>query len=76
MCQCILNAVYRIGLRGGVEGKSPEHISEWDEKRTWMLSWSDLQDLTVTMSGRPGTRMVERDIPANMREMGDSAELA
>ena len=28
------------------------------------------------MSGWPGVRTVERDLPPNMREMGDSTELA
>ena len=41
-----------------------------------MLSWSDRQASTVMMSGWPGTRMVERDLPPNMREMGGSIEPA
>ena len=47
-----------------------------EEKQTWMLSWSDLQASMVTVSGWFGTRTVERDFPQNMRETGDSTELA
>ena len=41
-----------------------------------MLSWNDRQDSTVMMSGWPGTRTVERDLPPNMRDMGESIEPA
>ena len=41
-----------------------------------MLSWSDRQSSTVMVSGSYGARTVDRDLPPNMREMGDSAELA
>ena len=41
------------------------------EKRTWMSSWSDRQASEVTASGRFGARTIERDIPPNMRKMGD-----
>jgi hypothetical protein len=51
-------------------------VERKEEKRTWMLSWSDRQGSIVTMSGWPGARTVERDLPPNMREMGDSTELA
>ena len=51
--------------RGGEKGK-----------RTWMLSRSNRQSSTVWVSGRFGTRTVERDLPSNMREMGDFTELA
>jgi hypothetical protein len=49
---------------------------ESEEKRTWMLSWSNRHASVVTVSGRLGARTVEQDLPPNMREMGDSAELA
>jgi len=45
-------------------------------QRTWMLSWSNRQSWTVMLSGWFGARTVERDLPLNMGEMGDSAELA
>ena len=41
-----------------------------------MLSLSDLQSSTVTTSGWFGARRIEQDLPPNMREMGDSTELA
>ena len=41
-----------------------------------MLSLSDRQPSTVTMSGLFGARKIKRDLPPNMREMGDSTELA
>jgi hypothetical protein len=41
-----------------------------------MLRLSDRQSLAATMSGWFGTRTVERDLPPNMREMGDLTELA
>jgi hypothetical protein len=41
-----------------------------------MLSWIDLQASVVTVSGWLGARMVERDLPPNMRETGESIELA
>jgi hypothetical protein len=41
-----------------------------------MLSWSDRQSSTVTVSGRCGARTVEWDLPPNMREMGVVTELA
>ena len=41
-----------------------------------MLSWSDRQASIVTVSGWLDTCTVERDLPPNMREMGDSTELA
>jgi hypothetical protein len=41
-----------------------------------MLSLSNRQPSTVTVSGRFGARTVERDRPPNIREIGDSAELA
>jgi hypothetical protein len=41
-----------------------------------MLSWSDLQSSTRTVSTLFGARTVERDLPRNMREMGDLTELA
>ena len=47
-----------------------------EEKQTWMLSWSDRQASIVTVSGWLGTRTVERDLPPNKCEMGDSIELA
>jgi hypothetical protein len=48
---------------------------ETDEKRTWILSWSDRQASVVTMSSLLGARTVERDLPPNICEMGDWAEL-
>ena len=45
-------------------------------KQTWMLSWSEHQSSATTVSGWFGTRTVEQDLPANMREMGDLTELA
>ena len=45
-------------------------------KRTWMLSLSDRQSSTVTTSGWFGARRIERNLPANMREIGDSTEIA
>ena len=47
-----------------------------EEKQTWMLSWSDRQASMVTVSGWLGTRMVERDLPPNTCEMGESTEFA
>jgi hypothetical protein len=41
-----------------------------------MLSWSDRQASIVTVSGRFGGGTVERDLPPNMREIGESIELA
>ena len=41
-----------------------------------MLSLSDRQSSTVTVSGWFGTRTVERDLPPNMNKMGDLTELA
>ena len=41
-----------------------------------MLSLSDRQSSTVTVSGWPGARTVEWDLPSNMRKMGDLNELA
>ena len=41
-----------------------------------MLSWSDRQASVVTLSDWFGARAVERDLPPNMREIGDSTELA
>ena len=41
-----------------------------------MLSLSNRQSSTVTVSGWFGARTVERDLPPNMRKMGDSAEPA
>ena len=41
-----------------------------------MLSWSDFQSSTRTVSTWFGARTVERDLPRNMREMGDLTELA
>ena len=46
------------------------------EKPTRMSSLSDRQASTVTVSGWLGTRTVERDLPPNMRETGESAEFA
>ena len=43
---------------------------------TWMLSWSDRQPSIETVSGWLGVFTVERDRPPNMREIGDSNELA
>lgn len=42
-----------------------------------MLGWSNRQSLTVIMSGWPGfdARTVERDLPSNIREIGDLTEL-
>ena len=40
-----------------------------------MWSLSDRQDSVVTMSGWLGTRKIVRDLPQNMREMGESTEL-
>jgi hypothetical protein len=45
-------------------------------QRTWILSWSNRQASIVAVSGWPGAHTVERDLPPNMREMGDSTELA
>jgi hypothetical protein len=41
-----------------------------------MLSLSDRQSSTVTAAGWFGARTVKRDLPPNMREMGDLTELA
>ena len=41
-----------------------------------MLSLSDRQSSTVTVSGWFGTRTVEQDLPPNINEMGDLTELA
>ena len=41
-----------------------------------MLSRSDRQLSRVVASGRFGARMVKRELPPNIREMGDSTELA
>ena len=41
-----------------------------------MLSGSDRQASIVTVSGWFGTRTVERVLPPNKCEMGDSTELA
>ena len=41
-----------------------------------MLSLNDRQDSKLTMSGVLGTRTVKRDLPPNMREIGDSTDLA
>ena len=49
---------------------------ETEEKRTWMLNWSDRQSSVLTVSGWFGALTVERDLPPNMREMVDSTELA
>ena len=51
-------------------------IGRKEEKQTWMLSWSNRQASIVTVSGWLGTRTVERDLPPNMREMGEFIELA
>jgi hypothetical protein len=47
-----------------------------EEKRTCMSRQSNRQSLEVMMSGWFGTRTVKQDLPPNMREMGDSTELA
>ena len=52
----------RVGARG--------------ENLTWRWSLSDRQASVVMVSGLLGARTVERDLPPNMREMGDSTELA
>jgi hypothetical protein len=41
-----------------------------------MQSLSDRQASKVIVSGLPGARTIEWDLPPNMREMGDSAEFA
>ena len=41
-----------------------------------MWSLSDRQASVVTVSGWLGTRTVDRDLPPNIREMGDSTEPA
>ena len=41
-----------------------------------MKSLSDRQASVMMVSGLLGVRKVERDLPPNMREMGDSIELA
>ena len=41
-----------------------------------MLSWSDRQGSIATASGRLDMCTVERDLPPNMRKIGDSTELA
>ena len=40
-----------------------------------MLSLSNRQSWVVVVSGWFGARTIERDLPLNMREMGDSTEL-
>ena len=45
-------------------------------QQTWMSSWSNRQSWTVMVSGWFGARTVKRDLPPNMREMGDTSELA
>jgi hypothetical protein len=47
-----------------------------EKRRTSMKSLSDRQASIATLSSWPGTRTVDRDLPPNMREMGDSIELA
>ena len=44
------------------------------ETRTRILSLSDRQDSKLTVSGLLGARTV-RDLPLNMREIGDSTDL-
>jgi len=39
-----------------------------------MLSLSDRQDSKLTVSGLLGARTVKRDLPPNMREIGDSTD--
>ena len=41
-----------------------------------MLRWSNRQFWAVMVSDWFDARTIERDLPSNMREMGDSAELA
>ena len=41
-----------------------------------MLSWSDRQGSIETVSGQLGVGTVERDLPPNISEIGDSTELA
>ena len=69
---CVPNWTVQTGWRlvcaGGIGRK--------DEKQTWMLSGSDRQASIVTVLGWFGTRTVERDLPPNRCEMGESTELA
>ena len=45
------------------------------KEQTWMLSWSNRQSSAVMVSGWFGACTIERDLPPNMREMGDSGDL-
>ena len=58
------------------QGRCMDRRGRKDGKRTWMLSWRDRQASIVTVSGWLGAHTVERDFPPNIREMGDSTELA
>jgi hypothetical protein len=40
-----------------------------------MFSWSNRQSSTVMVSGWFGVCTIERDLPPNMREMGDLGDL-
>ena len=74
--------MYQIGLRKGLEvSHGYQDIfagrrREAEEKRTWMLSWINRQSSVVTVSDWFGEHKVERDLPPNIREMGDSTGLA
>ena len=61
---------------GCVKGLEVSVCGRKEEKQTWMLSWSDCQGSMVTVLGWLGTCTVLRDLPQNMRAMGDSTELA
>jgi hypothetical protein len=65
-----------MGLEVGQRDKSAGVNGRREEKRTCMSSRSIRQFSVVTVSGWFGTRTVKRDLPPNMREVGDSTELA
>jgi hypothetical protein len=80
VCKSVFNGVYRIGLREGLKVSYQDKFAGGRERKemewTWMWSLSDRQASIVTLSGWFGARTVERDLPPNMHEMGESTELA
>jgi hypothetical protein len=71
-CERVLNGVYRIGLSERFGGGKSRWKGRKEGKRTWILSWSDRQSSTMTVSGWFGARTVERNFPPNTRIRGDS----